>query len=295
MQNQIACAPCCWGVEDSKNGENPSWGKVLMDASDGGYRGIELGPDGFFPEDDALLTSACRTRGLQICAGKLQLPFSDSSKMETILADAEKVCSRLNKLQVKNLLLMEGIHPERLGVIGQSAIAPRLSSERKSELITNLNGVIAVAEKYGLRCLLHPGVGGYIGFKDEIDFVLREIPSAKLGLCIDVGHTFLDGMNPSGVIEQYGKRIEHVHLKDVSIDKLRIAIRDKTPWFEAYSAGLVTPLGEGDIKLNQVILTLKEIDYRGWLVVEHEHCRTQLEKVRQDLKRSRAYLTELGV
>lgn len=295
MKNQIACAPCCWGIEDSKSDENPSWGKVLMEASDGGYRGIELGPDGFFPEDEDLLSSACRARGLQICAGKLQLPFSDSNKMDAILAQTKKVCRRLSKLNVTTLLLMEGNHPERFGTIGQSATAPRLSSEQKVQLIHNMKQIISVAEAYGLRCLLHPGVGGYIGFKDEIDFVLREIPVQQLGLCVDIGHAFLDGMNPSALVEQYGKRIEHVHLKDVSIDKLRVAIRNKTPWFDAYSGGLVTTLGDGDIKLNQVLSCLRAVDYQGWLVVEHEHGKAHLEHVSHDLKRSRAYLAGLGV
>lgn len=48
MLDRIACAPCCWGVEEASHATNPNWGKVLMDASDSGFRGIELGPDGFF-------------------------------------------------------------------------------------------------------------------------------------------------------------------------------------------------------------------------------------------------------
>lgn len=294
MQNRIACAPCCWGIEESHNPENPSWGKVLMEASDSGYQGIELGPTDYFPDDESLLSSACRTRGLAICAGKLQLPFSDVNALSHILEETEKTCVRLSKLGVKTLLLMEGTHPERNTSVGQSATAPRLNKTQKDTLIDVLNQVIEVAEKYSLRCLLHPGVGGYISFQDEIDYVLYAIPNHKLALCIDIGHAFLDGMDPVSVIKQYGRRVEHVHLKDVSLDKLRLAIRDKKPWVDAHATGLVTPLGDGDIKLKHVLSSLREIDYQGWLVVEHEHDKRALTHVVDDLQRSRHYLTSIG-
>ncbi|MGR5500612.1 sugar phosphate isomerase/epimerase family protein [Vibrio sp. DNB22_10_4] len=295
MQNRIACAPCCWGIEESHNPENPSWGKVLMEASDCGYQGIELGPTDYFPDDESLLSSACRTRGLSICAGKLQLPFSDVNALSHILDETEKTCIRLSKLGARTLLLMEGNHPERNTSVGQSATAPRLNKTQKDALIDVLNQVIEVAEKYSLRCLLHPGVGGYISFQDEIDYVLYAIPNHKLGLCIDIGHAFLDGMDPVSIIKQYGRRIEHVHLKDVSLDKLRLAIRDKKPWVDAYATGLVTPLGDGDIKLTHVLSSLRESDYQGWLVVEHEHNKRALTHVVDDLQRSRHYLTSIGV
>ena len=293
MLDRIACAPCCWGVEEASHATNPSWGKVLMDASDSGFRGIELGPDGFFPEDPELLKSAFRVRGLQVCAGKVQVPFCDSANMPAILEEVDTVCQRLDALGVKNLLVMEGIHAERYGYIGQSVTAPRLKVESKRTMIANLERIISVASQYGLRCLLHPGIGGYISYKDEIDFVMSQIPANKLGLCIDIGHAFLDGMDPLGLIRQYGTRIEHIHVKDVSTDKLRLAIRDKLEWVDAYSKGLITPLGDGDIKLQQVMSALKAADYQGWIVVEHEHDTADVSQVSRDLKRSRDYLAQI--
>ncbi|MDF2153049.1 TIM barrel protein [Vibrio sp. CAU 1672] len=293
MLDRIACAPCCWGIEEASDAANPSWGKVLMDASESGFRGIELGPDGFFPPDADLLKSAFRVRGLQMCAGKIQQPFCDGAKMPAILEQTENVCQRLAALGVTTLLVMEGIHPERYGYIGQSVTAPRLNVNAKRNFIANLERIIQVAGKYGLRCLLHPGVGGYISYKEEIDFVMSQIPASRLGLCIDIGHAFLDGMDPLALIRQYGARIEHVHVKDVSTEKLRIAIRDKLEWVEAYSNGLITPLGDGDIKLRQVMNALKANDYQGWIVVEHEHSTNDITQVCRDLKRSRNYLAQI--
>ncbi|WP_264876466.1 sugar phosphate isomerase/epimerase family protein [Vibrio agarivorans] len=292
MLNRVACAPCCWGIEQASEAVNPSWGKVLMEASEAGYRGIELGPDGFFPLQTGLLQSACRIRGLQICAGKIELPFADVTQTERIFKEADRVCKNLAELGVDKLLIMEGIHSERYRHIGQSVTAPRLSLEKKHQMVSLLNSIIEIANQYGLRCLLHPGIGGYISYKDEIEFVMHQIPASRLGLCLDVGHVFLDGMDPVSMILQYGKRIQHVHLKDVNTEKLRVAIRNKLEWVDAYSEGLITPLGDGDMKLKKVIEALKSVDYEGWLVVEHEHSNAQLSAVTNDLKRSRHFLTQ---
>ncbi|MFP3126619.1 hypothetical protein OH784_28890 [Ectobacillus funiculus] len=46
MGIKIAGAPCCWGVDDPKNPYLPPWERVLQEASQAGYKGIELGPYG---------------------------------------------------------------------------------------------------------------------------------------------------------------------------------------------------------------------------------------------------------
>ncbi|MGL6259897.1 sugar phosphate isomerase/epimerase family protein [Vibrio sp. WXL210] len=293
MLNRIACAPCCWGVEFASNETNPSWGKVLMDASDSGYHGIELGPDGYFPLEKGLLRSACQVRGLEVCAGKIELPFADTLQMSSILDEVAHICQHLASLEVKTLLIMEGVHSQRSGHRDHSATAIRLTVKQKQQLNDNLDAIISIANKYGLRCLLHPGVGGYIRYQDEIDFVLHQLPESRLGLCLDVGHAFLDGMDPVSIIHQYGRRIEHVHLKDISMQKRRLAVRDRLEWVDAYSQGIVTPLGEGDIQLSQIIEALNQLDYQGWLVVEHEHACDNAEQVSADLSRSRQYLQRL--
>lgn len=71
MNMKVACAPCCWGVEPSELSVNPSWGRILVEAREAGYEGIELGPIGYFPDDPELLKSALRVRGLRACAGNL--------------------------------------------------------------------------------------------------------------------------------------------------------------------------------------------------------------------------------
>ena len=58
MSIRIGNAPCSWGVEFPNDPRNPTWQKVLEECSDAGYKGIELGPVGFMPEDPEILGDA---------------------------------------------------------------------------------------------------------------------------------------------------------------------------------------------------------------------------------------------
>jgi sugar phosphate isomerase/epimerase len=42
----IICAPCCWGVDDVSNPYLPHWERVLDEAAEAGFGGLELGPYG---------------------------------------------------------------------------------------------------------------------------------------------------------------------------------------------------------------------------------------------------------
>ena len=76
---QIGNAPCSWGVEFADDPRNPSWRQVLSDCAAAGYKGIELGPVGFMPEDPAILGPALAELDLQLIGGfRPQLPAAAS-------------------------------------------------------------------------------------------------------------------------------------------------------------------------------------------------------------------------
>ena len=54
MTIRIGNAPCSWGVEFAQDPRNPAWRQVLQDCANAGYRGIELGPIGYMPEERGL-------------------------------------------------------------------------------------------------------------------------------------------------------------------------------------------------------------------------------------------------
>ncbi|WP_036820041.1 sugar phosphate isomerase/epimerase family protein [Photobacterium sanctipauli] len=295
MTMKVACAPCCWGIEQAKLEQNPSWGKILFEAQSAGYRGIELGPVGFFPSDTDMLRSALKIRGVQACAGNLHGEFSKPSEKDTILQEAELVIKQLKAIGAEKLIMMDKANAVRDAYVGHSVIAPRLSYQQQNAMIETMVAVASLAKEQGIRTLLHPSSGGYVAFSDEIAAVMNATPPELLGLCLDVGHLFIDGMNPEEYIRRYADRLEHLHVKDIDGQQLHNALRDRCGISQAYTKGLTRPLGQGDIHYAEVFQALEDIQYDGWIVVEQERPVIQAGKVQADLAKSRAYLAELGV
>ena len=77
----------------------------------------------------------------------------------------------------------------------------------------------------------------YVEFEDEIERLLKD---ASAGLCVDTGHAAYAGIRPEALIERYGSRVRHIHLKDVDGQVLAHALTRSsasgTRWQPACSA-----------------------------------------------------------
>jgi sugar phosphate isomerase/epimerase len=77
----------------------------------------------------------------------------------------------------------------------------------------------------------------------------------RIGLCIDIGHTFRIGQDPVAKAKQYADRLYDIHLKDV--DKLG-------------GEGKPMEFGRGIMDLPAFIKCLQEIKYTGIVGLEYE-------------------------
>lgn len=78
---------------------------------------------------------------------------------------------------------------------------------------------------------------------------------ARMGICIDIGHTTRDGQDPSTDIEKYSKRIFDIHIKDVD---------------GSTKEGKTLEIGRGIIDIPKVIATLRKVKYKGMCSLEYE-------------------------
>lgn len=78
---------------------------------------------------------------------------------------------------------------------------------------------------------------------------------ARIGYCIDVGHTFRIGQDPAAKIRQYADRLYDVHLKDV----------DGTG-----AEGETLEMGRGVMNIPAIIKALRDIRYDGVVGLEYE-------------------------
>lgn len=71
---------------------------------------------------------------------------------------------------------------------------------------------------------------------------------ARIGICIDIGHTTRDGQDPSVDLLKYKSRIYDIHVKDVD---------------KATKEGKTIEMGRGVINIPKVVETLRKIKYSG--------------------------------
>jgi inosose dehydratase len=78
---------------------------------------------------------------------------------------------------------------------------------------------------------------------------------ARIGICIDIGHTTRDGQDPSVDIMKYKSRIYDIHVKDVD---------------KAAKEGKTVEMGRGIINIPKIVDTLRKIKYTGSCSLEFE-------------------------
>jgi sugar phosphate isomerase/epimerase len=78
---------------------------------------------------------------------------------------------------------------------------------------------------------------------------------ARMGICIDIGHTTRDGQDPCVDIVRYKTRIYDIHMKDVD---------------KASKEGTTVEMGRGIINVPEFVATLRKIKYTGSCSLEFE-------------------------
>ena len=78
---------------------------------------------------------------------------------------------------------------------------------------------------------------------------------ARMGMCIDIGHSLRAGTLPEKAIKLYKDRLFDIHIKDIN---------------SATKDGKGIEIGRGVININAVIASLKKINYTGYCSIEFE-------------------------
>ena len=81
-------------------------------------------------------------------------------------------------------------------------------------------------------------------------------------------HLVFAGEDHIAVLKKWGKRVKHVHLKDVRPQVLARVRKEKLSFLEAVKAGAFTVPGDGCVDYPSVFAELK--GYSGWVVIEAE-------------------------
>lgn len=295
MNNKFAIAPCSWGIEDPNNIDNPPWETVLDEAGKSGFSGIELGPYGYLPTDYSLLKDKLKSKQLELIAGTVYDNLTSTADISILSKKTRDICSLLSKVidgkDQGYLVIIDSVKDLRNTTAGHSDLAKRMSGKEWKLMMDNIKVISKIsAEEFGIRPVVHPHAGGYIEFKDETEQFLNDIPHDLAGLCLDTGHLYYAGDDPSASLKEYASRLDYVHFKDINASVYDKALKDKMGFFDACNLGVMCSIGRGCLDYNSIFKTLKEIDYNGKITIEQERDPKDSKGALKDVKTSFDFL-----
>ena len=201
-------APCSWGVEFAQDARNPTWRSVLKDCSDAGYKGIELGPVGFMPEDPAILGDALDEHELELIGGVVFRAFHDPDAWDDVMDGAVRTCKALSAHGARHLVLIDSISPRRAPTAGRASEAEQMDRTEWNAFRDRIAEVATMgANEYGLTVGIHAHAAGFMDFEPELERLLDEVDESILKICFDTGHHSYAGFDPISFMKRHGNRI----------------------------------------------------------------------------------------
>ncbi|MEC7963044.1 MAG: TIM barrel protein [Pseudomonadota bacterium] len=295
MSIRIGNAPCSWGVEFPNDPRNPSWQSVLKDCAAAGYKGIELGPVGFMPEDPAVLGEALAEHDLELIGGVVFRAYHDPDQWDDVLDGTHRTCKALVAHGAKHLVLIDSISERRAPTAGRAAEAEQMDKAEWAAFRDRLAESARIGtEEYGLTVGIHAHAAGFMDFEPELERLLNEVDEKILKICFDTGHHSYAGFDPVAFMKRYIDRISYMHFKDIDPKVKAEVIANRTGFYDACGQGIFCNLGDGDVDFPAVRQLLLDSGFEGWCTVEQD-CDPLLDPDPVgDAKVNREYLESIG-
>jgi len=228
-----------------------------------GYRHVDL-TDGFLHSE-----LRDKTLGLLKKYG-LQMPtfYANSTLHET----------KMGEYSIKSILALAQT-TRSVGVRGiVTNPSPKANQGRKTDQelavqANHLNRLGAELQKLGVRLMVHHHTPELVENAREWRHQLANTDPKLVGCCVDVHWAYRGGQEPMAFLLEVGNRLESVHLRNSK----------SGVWME--------DLNDGDLDYRRVADYLREINYRGYLVVElaYEKGTTVTRSLEENLRLSRIY------
>ena len=295
MTIKIGNAPCSWGIEFASDPRYPTWQRVLDECSEAGFKGIELGPIGFMPEDPTILGDALAQRGLSLIGGVVFRPFHDVAAWDEVKDAAIRTCKALKAHGANHLVLIDSISSRRAPTAGRPTEAVQMDKAEWASFCGRIRDVAKLGTKeYGLTVSIHPHAAGFIDFEPEVERLLQDIDPQLLKICLDTGHSHYAGFDPVAFMKRHMPRIAYLHFKDIDPIVREAAVANRTNFYDACGQGIFCNLGKGMTDFKAVGHLLAESGFEGWCTVEQDCDPAGITSPVDDARANREYLQSIG-
>jgi inosose dehydratase len=268
---RLATAPVSWGIWEQTI-ERPDLvppRPLLETVTAMGYDALETGPPGYLAPDGAAAVRLIEPFGVELVATFLPLRLDDEDGFDDDLRALDRTTEVLAATGGGVVLLADAERPTRTAVSGQpdKIAANGLSDEQLDRAAERLDRAAARCAERGLGAALHPHAATYLESPEELEAILDR---TDIPLCIDTGHTLVGGGDPVDLVRRHGRRLAHIHLKDVAGDVLERLRAGAIDMDEAWAQGIFCPFGEGVVALREFLAepAVRQLD--GYAVLEQD-------------------------
>ena len=292
---KIGNAPCSWGIEFASDPSYPTWQSVLSQCAQAGYKGIELGPIGYMPEEPEVLREELEKNDLSIIGGVVFRPFHDAAKWDEVLDASVRTCKALVAHGAQHLVLIDSISPRRAPTAGRADEAEQMDTAEWTAFRDRIATIAKMGtEEYGLTVGMHAHAAGFIDFEPELERLLDEVDESILKICFDTGHHSYAGFDPVAFMKRHVDRISYMHFKDIDPAVKAKVVANRTDFYKACGQGIFCNLGQGDVDFPAVRQVLLDAGFEGWCTVEQD-CDPSLPGTPlEDAEANRKYLESIG-
>lgn len=266
---RLAVSPLSWANDVLEDlGADISLETCLGDAAEVGYEGVELGRK--FPRDPDVLGPLLDSFGFALASGWHSGELAErevDAEMAAVAAHARLLRAMGCKVMVYGEVAMMASGSPLDEPMSQRLIMPKEDVPAYAARLTDF--ATRIAGEYGLKLAYHHHLMMVAETFDEVSS-LFESTGPDVGLLLDTGHAAAAGFDYARLIDRFGDRVAHIHLKDVRTPILQDVRSADLSFNMGVRKGMFTVPGDGSVDFSPLARFVRSRGYTGWLVVEAE-------------------------
>jgi inosose dehydratase len=218
--------------------------------------------------DPKVLGPILEEHGLRLVTGW----FSGELRTGDVEREKRRMAQQLALYQALDVPVM--MYAETTGTVQNRievpvAERPRMPEEEFKRYGDRLTELAEWLRAEGRPMTFHHHMGTVVETEREIDLLMARTGDA-VGLLFDTGHLHFAGGDVLATLRRHGRRVNHVHCKDIRADVLARLKTENWSFLNGVVEGVFTVPGDGAIDFGSFAKALAEIGYSGWVVVEAE-------------------------
>lgn len=251
-KSQICYAIWPWGIKSKESIET-----ALREVTEIGYKSFEISKQVIALFDMKADNFRELLAPYDIKAESFYYGIPSKGKEQDLFVNLEKELQFIADLGVKRVCL-QGVYGRPEGDVMDDA--------GRAHNLNLMNRFARIAEGFGVATNVHPHVGTYFMYEDEIDYVLQNTDPALIHFAPDTAHIAAAGADPVEVVRRYVGRVNFTHLKDYRLgDEITSQgwVDSGVPIMDCFHG-----LGMGSIDFPEIFRVLDNAGYTGPLCAE---------------------------